>query len=242
MSGFESSSRDVAPAADPLALTVYELSESRRSAPGAHGDRSEQERRVRCGRIKLLLVLLACALPVIASYFTYYVIRPQARSNYGTLIEPTRSLPDLELSALDGQRVALRTLRGQWLLVSAGPGDCSAPCEARLHAQRQLREMLGRERDRLDKVWFVSDDAVPTPVLQQALQAEPPVTVLRYPAAELARWLVPEAGRDLDEHLYLVDPLGALMMRFPARLDPAKVKRDIDRLLRAAAAWDRAGR
>lgn len=216
-------------------MTVYELGVTSTHAPG-------HARRVRNGRIKLLLVLLVCALPVIASYFTYYVIRPQGRSNYGSLIQPTRSLPDVELAALDGQRVPLRSLRGQWLLVTVGPGDCSARCEARLHAQRQLREMLGRERDRLDKVWFVSDGAVPAAALQQALQAEPPVTVLRFAQPDLARWLAPPKPGEPDEHLYLVDPMGELMMRFPVDFDPSKVKRDIDRLLRASAAWDRAGR
>lgn len=233
MSGFESSNRDAAPAVDPLALTVYELSDAPRRQDAA---------RVRSGRIKLLLVLLVCALPVMASYFSYYVVRPQGRTNYGTLIQPTRSLPEVELRALDGMQVPLRSLRGQWLLVVAGPGACPAPCEARLFAQRQLREMLGRERERLDKVWFVTDEAAPAPALRDALHGDAAVTVLRYPAGELARWLQPEAGQAVDESLFLVDPQGELMMRFPADFEPAKVKRDIDRLLRASASWDRGGR
>ncbi|HNT38538.1 MAG TPA: hypothetical protein PKO45_05395 [Rubrivivax sp.] len=233
MSGFESSNRDAAPAVDPLALTVYELDGSRSR---------EDQRRVRSGRIKLLLVLLVCALPVIASYFTYYVVRPQGRTNYGTLIEPSRALPDVTLTALDGARVPLSSLRGQWLLLVVGAASCDAPCEARLYAQRQLREMLGRERERLDKVWLVTDDGMPGAALQQALRAEPAVTVLRYPEDELARWLAAEPGRALQEHLYLVDPVGQWMMRFPVDFDPSKVKRDIDRLLRASAAWDRPGR
>jgi hypothetical protein len=234
MSGFESSNRDAAPAVDPLALTVYELGEPRRS--------SEDRRRVRSGRVKLLLVLLVCALPVIASYFTYYVIRPQGRTNYGTLIEPSRGLPDVMLQTLDGAPVALSSLRGQWLLLAVGAAACDERCEARLYAQRQLREMLGRERERLDKVWLVTDDGMPGAALQQALQAQPPVTVLRYPEGELRRWLAPAPGQGLQEHLYLVDPVGQWMMRFPVDFEPAKVKRDIDRLLRAAAAWDRPGR
>ena len=233
MSGFETSNRDAAPAADPLALTVYELAEPRGGGPS---------KRVRSGRIKLLLVLLVCALPVIASYFTYYVLRPQARTNYGTLIEPSRALPDLTVVTLGGAPVPLASLRGQWLLLAVGPSACDRGCEARLYAQRQLREMLGRERDRLDKVWFVTDAGMPSGALQQALAAEPAVTVLRFPEAELGRWLAPAAGHALQEHLYLVDPMGQWMMRFPVDFDPSKVKRDIDRLLRASAAWDRPGR
>ena len=59
---------------------------------------------------------------------------------------------------------------------------------------------------------------------------------------ELAQWLKPEAGQALSDHLYIVDPMGRWMMRTPVDPDPAKVKRDIERLLRASASWDRPGR
>ena len=55
----------------------------------------------------------------------------------------------------------------------------------------------------------------------------------------------PLAGHALADHLYLVDPKGSWMMRFPAGLDPAgasKVKRDLERLMRASSSWDKAGR
>lgn len=233
MSGSNSSAPDAAPAADPLGLTVYELAET---------PASEQQRRTRAGRIKMLAMVLICAVPVIASYITYFVIRPDGRANYGALIQPSRSLPALTLPTLDGQPVTLQTLRGQWLLVVVGPASCDAACERRLYAQRQLREMLGRERDRLDKIWLITDDSTPKPALRDAVTAEPPVTALRIPRAELANWLAPEPGHELDEHLYLIDPMGEWMMRFPVEFDPAKVKRDIDRLMRASASWDRAGR
>lgn len=233
MSGSKSSAPDAAPTADPLGLTVYDLRES---------DAAEAERRTRSGRIKMLLVLLFCAAPVIASYFTYFVIRPDGRTNYGDLIQPSKGLPELTLSTLEGQAVPLRSLRGQWLLVAVGPGGCDAACEQRLYAQRQLREMLGRERDRLDKVWLVTDEVSPKPALRDAVLAEPPVTVLRYPREQLVQWLAPEPGHALEEHLYLVDPMGEWMMRFPVAFEPSRVKRDLERLLRASGSWDRAGR
>ena len=67
-------------------------------------------------------------------------------------------------------------------------------------------------------------------------------TVLRVPRDALAAWLQPEAGHALEDHLYLVDPMGEWMMRVPAEPDPARVKRDLDRLLRASASWDQPGR
>jgi hypothetical protein len=201
------------------------------------------QRRGARGRWQLLLVVLACAAPVIASYFTYYVIRPQGRSNYATLIEPAREMPALlPLQALDGSRVDARSLRGQWLLVVAAPGACDGACEKRLYVQRQLREMTGRERDRIDKVWLVTDDAPIRPELRAALAAPPATQVLRVPAVDLAQWLAPAPGESLDTHLYLVDPMGQWMMRAPPQVDPGKFKRDIDRVLRASASWDTPGK
>lgn len=240
MSGTNSSAPDAAPNADALQLTVYDLVES---GPTESGPAEPQApRRTRIGRIKMLLVLAVCASPVIASYLAYFVIKPEGRTNYGNLIQPSRSLPDVTLQDLDGKPVPAQVLKGQWLLVAVGPAACAADCEKRLFAQRQLREMLGRERDRLDKLWLVTDAAMPSAPLLAAVRAQPEVTVLRWPAADLARWLAPEPGHALEDHLYLVDPMGEWMMRFPVAFEPARVKRDIERVLRASAFWDRAGR
>ncbi len=222
-------------AAEPLQLAVHSMPRLDLQA--------QATRRTARGRWQLLLVVLACAAPVLASYFAYYVVRPEGRSNYAALIEPARELPAaLTLRELDGRAVDARTLRGQWLLVAVGPAACDQACEKRLYAQRQLREMTGRDRDRIDKLWLVTDDAPVKPELRAALAAAPATQVLRVPAAELAAWFAPAPGESLASHLYLVDPMGRWMMRAPAALEPAKFKRDLERVLRASASWDRAGR
>jgi hypothetical protein len=225
---------------EPLGLTVYSLP-SPQEAAAADG------RRTRVGRLKMLIVLAICAAPVIASYFTYYVIRPQAARNFGTLVQPLRPLPDIAATTLDGARVALPALKGQWLLVSVAGGACDPRCERNLYLQRQLRESLGKDKDRLDWVWLV-DDAAPVPPRLQAAVAQ--ATVLRVDAAQLAPWLEPASGHSLHDHLYLVDPMGNWMERFPPlatgrALDTAAardMKGDLGRLLRASESWDRPGR
>jgi len=197
---------------------------------------------VRHGRLKMLLVLLVGAAPVIASYFTYYVIRPQGRSNHGTLVEPQRPLPDaraLPLADLQGRPVDPASLKGQWLLIAVAGGACDAGCERQLWLQRQLREALGREKERLDRVWLVDDDAAPRADLLPALQG---ATVLRAPREALARWLEPAAGSVLEAHFYVVDPLGNWMMRMPAPSEPAGIKRDLEKLMRGSSGWDQPGR
>jgi hypothetical protein len=199
-------------------------------------------RRTARGRLKMLLVLLVCAAPVIASYFTYFVIRPEGRTNYSELILPTRPLPDLPFTDLAGAPVRAATLKGQWLLVVVSGGACDARCEKHLWVQRQLRETLGREKDRLDKVWLITDQATPRPQTLQAIGAGSSATVLRVPEEALAQWLIPGKDGALDAHMFIVDPRGEWMMRVPGDPDPARLKRDIEKLLRASASWDTPGR
>ncbi|GAB2596795.1 cytochrome c oxidase subunit I [Ramlibacter solisilvae] len=200
--------------------------------------------RTRTGRLKMLLVLAVCAAPVVASYFTYYVVRPEGRRSHGELIEPQRSLPAVTAESLQGQPVSLPSLKGQWLLVSVSGGACGDNCENNLYLQRQLRESFGKDKDRVDWVWLIDDRATVRPDLQAAVA---PATVLRVDAAQLSQWLAPAAGNSLHDHLYLVDPMGNWMMRFPPvrERDAASarnIKRDVERLLRASASWDTAGR
>lgn len=218
----------------PLEMTIHGLPPL--------GDGVGQARRTRSGRWKMLAVLAVCAAPVVASYFTYYVLRPEQRRSFGELIASQPALPGVDARRLDGTVQPLPSLKGQWLLVSVAGGACQGACEDHLYLQRQLRESLGREKDRLDRVWLISDDA---PVPGHLLAALAQATVLRVPDAVLRGWLQPAPGQALPDHLYVVDPQGHWMMRMPAHLgkaDAGKAKRDLDRLLRASASWDAAGR
>ncbi|MEJ8824648.1 hypothetical protein WKW80_21855 [Variovorax humicola] len=220
---------------EPLGLTVHSM-----PSPQALG--AETGRRTVSGRWKMIAVMLMCAAPVIASYFTYYVIRPEGRSVYGELIEPQRTIPAMNALTRDGVSVPMSSLKGQWLIVAVADAGCDSLCEQQLYLQRQLRESLGREKERVDRVWLISDAAAPPARLENGLRG---ATVLRVPSAQLSQWLAPASGHTLAEHLYVVDPMGNWMMRFPARMDAAgasRAKRDIERLLRASASWDEPGR
>lgn len=187
----------------------------------------------RRGRWKLLLVLAVCALPLAASYFTYYVLKPTARNNYGALIDPrAHPIPALSARTLDGQPAGLDAYHGKWILLQAGPSDCGAGCHRRLFAMRQLRLMQGKDMERVERVWLITD---PAPLDTMLLRAFDGTHMLRVSAPALAAWLPVPAGGDPAEHLYLIDPLGNLMMRFPKDADPSRVKKDIARLLKASA-------
>jgi hypothetical protein len=111
-----------------------------------------------------------------------------------------------------------------------------------LYFQRQLREGLGKNKDRVDRVWLVDDAAPVADALQPALAG---ATVLRVPREGLAQWLAPQAGEALENHLYVVDPMGNWMMRFAPGLNlqtAPKIKKDLEHLMRGSEGWDQAGR
>lgn len=237
MSGSNSSVPGVS-AVEPAADRPEALSFAIHSLPAP----SLTQSNVANGRLKMLLVLLVCAAPVIASYVTYYLIRPQSLNAHGELIQPLRPLPSAEalpLSDDQGRAVPAASLKGQWLLIAVGGGACDAVCERQLYLQRQLREALGKSKERVDRVWFVDDDMPVREALRPALAG---ATVLGVPRAALAQWLDPADPSGMAARFYLVDPMGNLMMRFPAPSDPTGIRRDLERLLRASASWDEAGR
>jgi len=219
----------------PLAMTVHDM-----PSPGDVVQADAQ--RTRMGRWKMIAMMLICASPVIASYFTYYVIRPEGRRNHGELIQPQKDMPQVTAKNLQGEVVPLASLKGQWLLVNVSAGACAERCQENLYFQRQLREILGRDKDRLDRVWLITDDA---PVSENLLPALNMAHVLRLDLTAVQSWIQPAVGQQLQDHLYVIDPMGNFMMRFPANMDvsgASKAKRDLERLLKASSSWDQAGR
>ena len=221
------------PLDEPLGLTVHAL-----QVPA----KTDLRNSTGINRWKMIAVLLVCASPVIASYLTYYVIRPEGRRNFGELISPQRPLPALATLDLQGKAGELTSLKKQWLLISVSNAGCDSPCQKRLYFQRQLKEALGKVKGRLDRVWLLNDSG---PIDERLRPALADLTTLRVSADQLAQWLPAAPGQRLEDHLFVVDPLGNLMMRFPANMDAsgaAKAKRDLDQLLRASGSWDVEGR
>jgi cytochrome oxidase Cu insertion factor (SCO1/SenC/PrrC family) len=168
---------------------------------------------------------------VIASYLAYYVMPPPGRTNFGDLIEPQRPIPDLRLAGADGAAFKFESLRGRWVLLQFDSGRCDPACVDKLYALRQQRTMTGKDRDRIERVWLIGDAAVPADTLASDYAG---TVVLRADPAELAPVFPVEAGRRLQDYLYVIDPLGNLMMRFPATGEPSRIRKDLGRLLKAS--------
>ncbi|MFN9805658.1 MAG: SCO family protein [Betaproteobacteria bacterium] len=179
----------------------------------------------------LYLLIAVCLAPVIASYLTYYVFPPSGRTNYGDLVSPQRPLPALTLRQLDGAAFDLKQLRGKWLMGVVDGAACSDACRQRLWQMRQLRTATGKDSDRIERVFLVTDGE---PLETMLLREHEGAHILRADSAQLRPFLALEPAQRIEDHMYLIDPIGNYMMRWPAEPNPSRIKRDLSRLLKAS--------
>lgn len=185
--------------------------------------------RTKAARRTLLILIFACVAPVVTSYTAFYFWQPTERMNYGGLLNPV-ALPQEALDGVAGQPpFALSEFGGSWTLLYAGEGRCDEACEAALYVMRQSRLAQGKEMERIARVWLVTDEVPPS---ARILDVHAGLRVAR--AEEV--WLARLPGAASGQHIFLVDPLGNAMMRFPENADPKGVIRDLQRLLKYSQA------
>jgi hypothetical protein len=202
--------------------------------PASKADSSLVIARTRRGRIQMLLLLLACASPVIASYLAYYVFKPEgAKTNFGTLVQPAQEMNATWFDI---------PFNGKWTLLIARPaGECTIKDESCLEAlflMRQLRIAVGRESGRVQLVWINTDGKPVDPeVLVAYDEKKAGFKVLPLPAdpksnAEFLAWLNHDGA---SQSIQLIDPSPAKMMYFPVTNSPKEfgsMKKDLEKLLR----------
>lgn len=184
----------------------------------------------------LYWLMAVCAAPVFAAVVAYFWWQPAGRVNYGDLIEPQRPAPALQLQQLDGHPARLSDLRGKWLMLTVDAASCDSDCRHRLWKMRQVRLTQGKDSDRIERVWLVTDRA---PLEIMLMREHEGAHLLRADPHQLEQFLAlpDDAGIQptaLSDHIWLVDPLGNLMLRWPKDADPSKMKRDLSKLLKAS--------
>jgi cytochrome oxidase Cu insertion factor (SCO1/SenC/PrrC family) len=190
-------------------------------------------------RPRMLLLAVLFAAPVIVAYALYLSgWRPSTTGNHGELVQPARPVGDATLTLLNGKSIRFSELRGKWSLIAFGVAECLKPCERNLYKMRQIIAAQGKESDRLQSVFVVTDTKA-LDWLRYAIKDYPGTQVVIGPpesVTELARQFVLPAGdpRDNLNRIYLVDPLGNFMMSYPPDADPSDIRRDLERLLQVS--------
>src|SRR5690242_5062687 len=147
-------------------------------------------------RARIGLIFLVCAAPLVLGTLAWYFRwGTPGTANYGELLPP-RVVDDAPLKAL----------RGKWVLVTFDAAACDARCEKKLFVVRQVRRAQGAGAERMERLWLVTDGGRPRAELLAAIEGsrvERSAESGMFPGDPLAQ-------------IYLVDPLGNLMMRYPA--------------------------
>ena len=202
--------------------------------PALQADSAVIDARTRRGRLQMLCLLLACAAPVIASYCSYYVIKPAGgKTNFGFLVQPAQDANNAWFDI---------PLKGKWTLLVARPaGDCqvkNAACIEALFLMRQLRVAMGRESGRVQLLWVNIDGEAVDPEVALAYDEKTAgFRVVNLPSdpklkAEFQAWLEREGSA---QAIQLIDPSPAKMMYFPVTNSPKEfgnIKKDLEKLLR----------
>jgi hypothetical protein len=193
----------------------------------------------RGGRWVLVLLALLFTSGIVVSYVLVETgWRPTTTKNYGELVQPARPIEDVALTRLGDGALRFADLRGKWTLAYFGSAECTRPCADNLYKMRQITAAQGKEAHRVQRL-FVVTDAIGLEGLQAKLKDYPGMEVVRGGAQEVRRlaeqFRLP-AGSPLDglHRVYVVDPLGNLMMSYPADADPRGMNKDLGFLLKAS--------
>ena len=199
---------------------------------------------LRARNLRMLGVLAGLfLLPLLFAFYMYYGTdwRPTKRVNHGTLISPVRSLPavslnQVRLTAPDGsttppgfEAAPPELMRNKWSIVYIGAGNCDEPCRQALYVMRQTRLSLNNEMSRVGRVFFITENCCAWEFLEHEHTGLVLVDATT-PAGTRLLHEFPTDGRPYS--LFIVDPLGNLMMSYDARQNPKGLLEDLQKLLR----------
>jgi cytochrome oxidase Cu insertion factor (SCO1/SenC/PrrC family) len=190
-------------------------------------------------RLTLILIALVVALPAVLSFLLYTSgWRPSGSGNYGELVEPARSIKNLEFQTLEGNNLRLSDLSKRWAFVYFVADGCGAGCERSLYKMRQVRLTQGENARRLQRVLVVAHN-VALDKLRTHLRDYPGMVVITGPRENvrtLSKEFALPIGTPFDGlgRIYLLDPAGRLMMSYPADADPNGMRKDLKRLLKVS--------
>jgi len=201
------------------------------SAGQADGRLEAEARALRVRNLRTVGALAALfVLPLIVSFYLYYGIgwRPSGSTNHGELIAPARPLPEVALPLAGGGPVQHAVFRERWTLVYVGAGGCDADCRAALHVMRQTRLSLNNEMTRVRRVFLATRECCDLAFLGREHAG---LTVLDASSAAAQPLIEQFPSADRAHMLFIVDPLGNLMMRYDARRPPRGLFEDLKKLL-----------
>jgi cytochrome oxidase Cu insertion factor (SCO1/SenC/PrrC family) len=190
-------------------------------------------------RLSLVILWLIFLIPVVAAWWLFYGgegWRAVGTVNQGELVQPVRPLELTGLTDLDGNPVPADVLKDKWFLVYLGDSQCAEPCQYQLYTMRQVRIAQNQNAYRVATAYLVTDGGRP---LDHGAWAEayPDLRILRVTdrAAVLDQFRIgTESDAQTEGRLFMVDPLGNLMMRYGQGDEHEALMKDLKRILKVS--------
>lgn len=182
------------------------------------------------------MLMLLFVLPVVLATLLYLTgWRPSSSGHHGELIQPARQIDVHALQTLDGKSAHFSELRDKWLMVHFGPSSCPEACMKNIYTMRQVHAAQAKELGRIQRV-FIATDMGAAEALKVKLADYPEMVVWtggKKALADVFQSFGIDAGQAAEQQgIYLVDPLGNLIMRYPPGTDPGGMLKDMVRLLK----------
>jgi hypothetical protein len=159
-------------------------------------------------------------LPLVLAFVMYYgnTWRPVTRTNHGELLDPVRQLPP-----------TANLFKDKWTLAYIGNGACDDACRSSLYFMRQTRLSLNNEMSRVDRVFLATGSCCDRQYLEREHAG---LTVVDATTPQMRELLNAFPTTDRSHSLFIIDPLGNLVMRYDTRDDPKGLLDDMKKLLR----------
>ncbi len=184
-----------------------------------------KEKNKKKDKVTLILIILILCSPVFISTAIYVMGYNPGSMNYGDLLE-VQKLEGDGVNQIDNTIFRMKNLHGKWAMVMIDSGECNEACQEKLFYMRQVRIIQHTEKDRVERLWLIDDNKT---VSDELLEEYKGTLFIKAKDSELVKAIDTEDVH--RNHIYLVDFMGNLMMRFPEELEPRKMSEDIKRLL-----------
>lgn len=187
----------------------------------------------------ILILFLLFAVPIYLAWLTSknQTLSPDHTTQHGQFILPVVPLTSLNLLASDGEAVPVSTWKGRWLLMYLLPATCDANCEQGIYYLRQIRTATGKDSERVQRAVLSVSGQTISAHLQQLLDTDF-VGTLQFIISQDDLAKLTERHRATPStaagNLYVVDPLGNVLMVYGPHTKPMDVYKDLQRLLKTS--------
>jgi cytochrome oxidase Cu insertion factor (SCO1/SenC/PrrC family) len=161
--------------------------------------------------------------------------KPQGTTNRGSLVHPARPLTLPADMASDGMPLQ-DYLQGRWTLLYLGEAGCGETCRNNLYKMRQVRLAQNENMKRVQTLFLLHAGSLPEELGSFLAQEHRDMAVVQVSDADAAviapQFQVDETPAVGAERVYIVDPLGNLMMYYQPDADARGMLQDLQKLLK----------